>query len=209
MPRLEDLTPGAQVKGILPGGPVTVISAKWHGTNVLELTYKDGEGRTDQALLYRDNEPALKIIEPGRQWSFTADGSVYTSPIIADGCIYALSSFETGGSTGNIYCINASTGTQIWNFTVIGYVYSALAVSGGYVYTGSGRGKAYALNASTGAQIWNFTTGNPVSSPTVAGDYVYMRSGVIFTRLTARQGTKYGIPQIGSGWVFLLLLLMV
>jgi len=121
-------------------------------------------------------------------WSFTTDGSVYTSPIIADGCIYALSSFEREGNTGNIYCINASTGTQIWNFTVLGYVYSALAVSGGYVYTGSGHGKAYALNASTGAQIWNFTSGNPVSSPTVAGDYVYVRSGGNLYALNGKTG---------------------
>jgi hypothetical protein len=42
MPRLEDLTPGSQVKGILPGCPVTVISIKF--SNVVELTYKDGEG---------------------------------------------------------------------------------------------------------------------------------------------------------------------
>jgi outer membrane protein assembly factor BamB len=102
-------------------------------------------------------------------WSFTTDGSVYTSPIVADGCIYALSSFETGGSAGNIYCLNAFTGTQIWNFTVEGYVYSALAVSGGYVYTGSSHGKAYAFNASTGARVWNYTTENIAGPPTLTG----------------------------------------
>jgi outer membrane protein assembly factor BamB len=123
-------------------------------------------------------------------WSFTTDGSVYTSPIIADGCIYALSSFEREGNAGNIYCLNASTGTQIWSYTVEGYVYSALAVSGGYVYTGSGHGKAYALNASTGAQIWNFTTGNPVSSPTVAGSYVYVRSGGNLYAFNGKTGDK-------------------
>jgi len=77
MPRLEDLTPGAQVKGLLPGGPVTVLSTKWHGTNVVELTYKDGEGRPGITLLYRDREPSLEILQPGRQWSFTADGELF------------------------------------------------------------------------------------------------------------------------------------
>jgi SNF2 family DNA or RNA helicase len=77
MPRLEDLTPGAQVKGILAGGPVTVIGVKWHGSNALELTYKDGEGRPDVTLLYRDHEPSLEILQPGRQWSFTADGALF------------------------------------------------------------------------------------------------------------------------------------
>jgi hypothetical protein len=77
MPRLEDLTPGAQVKGIQPGGPVTVVGVKWHGSNALELTYKDCEGRPNVTLLYRDHEPSLEILQPGRQWSFTADGGLF------------------------------------------------------------------------------------------------------------------------------------
>jgi superfamily II DNA or RNA helicase len=77
MPCLEDLIPGAQVKGVLAGGPVTVVSVKWHGSNAMELTYKDCEGRPDVTLLYRDREPALEILQPGRQWSFTADGALF------------------------------------------------------------------------------------------------------------------------------------
>ena len=77
MPRLEDLTPGAQVKGVLPGGPVTVVGVKWHGSNALELTYKDCEGSPNVTLLYRDHEPSLEILQPGRQWSFTADGALF------------------------------------------------------------------------------------------------------------------------------------
>jgi outer membrane protein assembly factor BamB len=142
-------------------------------------------------------------------WSFTTFGSVYTSPIIADGCIYALSSFEIGGNAGSIYCLNASTGTQIWNFTIIGYVYSALAVSGGYVYTGSGHGEAYALNASTGAQIWNFTTGNPVSTPTVSEGIVYVNGLYALNALTGAKiwngsGSWVGIPPtVADGVVYI------
>jgi superfamily II DNA or RNA helicase len=76
-PRLEDLTPGAQVKGVLGGGPVTVVSVKWHGSNALELTYKDCQGRPEVTLLYRDRELSLEILQPGRQWSFTADGALF------------------------------------------------------------------------------------------------------------------------------------
>jgi len=45
MARLEDLRRGALVKGVLPGGPVTVVDVKWHGSTVIELTYKDAGGR--------------------------------------------------------------------------------------------------------------------------------------------------------------------
>lgn len=72
--RLEDLTKGARVKGILPDIPVTVVDVHWLGA-VLELTYKDPAGRLGSELLYRDREPNLELIEAGRAWSFDADGN--------------------------------------------------------------------------------------------------------------------------------------
>ena len=75
MARLEDLTPGALVKGILPDGTVSVIQAKWHGSNVLELTYKDTTGTPRCELLYRDREPTLEIASAGLPWSFDANGA--------------------------------------------------------------------------------------------------------------------------------------
>ncbi|MGH7965355.1 MAG: hypothetical protein ACRERD_26685, partial [Candidatus Binatia bacterium] len=53
MARLEDLTRGASVKGILPDGLVTVVDVQWHGSAVVELTYKDAAGRLGNELLYR------------------------------------------------------------------------------------------------------------------------------------------------------------
>ena len=75
MARLEDLTPGALVKGVLPDGSVAVIQAKWYGSNVLELTYKDTSGNPRCELLYRDREPTLEIASAGLPWSFDADGA--------------------------------------------------------------------------------------------------------------------------------------
>src|SRR5207249_3145931 len=59
MARLEDLTRGAAVKGVLPDGLVTVVDVKWHGSTVVELTYRDAAGRLGSELLYRDREPTL------------------------------------------------------------------------------------------------------------------------------------------------------
>ncbi len=76
MARLEDLTRGAMVKGILPDGPVTVVDVQWHGSVAIELTYKDATGRLDHELLYRDREPTLEIAAPGRLWNLDADGTL-------------------------------------------------------------------------------------------------------------------------------------
>ena len=54
MARLEDLTHGASVKGILPDSLVTVVDVKWQGSAVAELTYyKDTAGRLGSELLAR------------------------------------------------------------------------------------------------------------------------------------------------------------
>jgi len=76
MARLEDLTKGAAVRGVLPDGVVSVVDVRWHGSNVVELTYKDAAGRLGNELLYRDREPALEVVEAGRPWSFDGDGEL-------------------------------------------------------------------------------------------------------------------------------------
>lgn len=76
MARLEDLKRGAIVRGISPSGAVTVVDAKWHGSDVVELTYKDGSGGAGNVLLYRDRESTLEIVQQERSWSFEADGAM-------------------------------------------------------------------------------------------------------------------------------------
>jgi superfamily II DNA or RNA helicase len=64
------------VKGILPDGLVTVVDVKWHGSAVVELTYKEASGRLGNELLYRDREPTIEIVSKGRPWSFDGDGAM-------------------------------------------------------------------------------------------------------------------------------------
>ncbi|MBI3108630.1 MAG: DEAD/DEAH box helicase, partial [Candidatus Rokubacteria bacterium] len=75
--RLEDLTPNAAVRGILPDCLVTVVTVQWFGSEALELTYKDPAGRPANTLLYRHDEPRLEVVEQGRPWSFDGDGALF------------------------------------------------------------------------------------------------------------------------------------
>ncbi len=77
MARLEDLIPGITVEGLVPTAPVTVVSAKWHGTSVVEVTYKEISGRVDHQLLYRDDEFRLQVASSRRPWAFDADGATF------------------------------------------------------------------------------------------------------------------------------------
>ena len=66
MAKLEELTRGASVKGVLPDALVSVVDVKWVGTVAVELTYKESSGRLGSELLSRDREPTLEIAETGR-----------------------------------------------------------------------------------------------------------------------------------------------
>src|SRR5438876_4807141 len=77
MARLEDLTGGTAVRGILPDALAIVVTVQWFGSEALELTYKDSAGRVNNTLLYRSDEPRLTIAEQGRPWSFDGDGALF------------------------------------------------------------------------------------------------------------------------------------
>jgi len=77
MTKLEDLKPGLKVDGILPQQRVTVVEAKWRGPNAVELFYKREDGQPGTRLLYRDDEPNLRVAENGQNWTFNASGDLF------------------------------------------------------------------------------------------------------------------------------------
>jgi outer membrane protein assembly factor BamB len=105
-------------------------------------------------------------------WNYTTGDWIWSSsPTVADGKVYV------GSWDNKTYCLNATTGKQIWNYTTGWFVESSPAVAYGRVYVGSYDSKIYCLNDTTGAQIWNYTTGDiVVSSPAVVDDRVYVGS---------------------------------
>jgi SNF2 family DNA or RNA helicase len=77
MAKLDDLTPGAFIKGILPDALVSVVSVQWHGSEAIELTYKTSVGKVANELLFRADESRLELAEKGRPWSFDGDGALF------------------------------------------------------------------------------------------------------------------------------------
>ena len=74
MVRLEELTQGTIVKGILPNQQVTVVAAKPLGAVGIELTYKAADGQLSSELLYRESESSLEIVTENLPWRFDGDG---------------------------------------------------------------------------------------------------------------------------------------
>jgi superfamily II DNA or RNA helicase len=57
--RLEDLTRGFRVEGIIPGESVVVLDASWHGADSVSVVYRTRHGKPDERVLYRSDEATL------------------------------------------------------------------------------------------------------------------------------------------------------
>ncbi|REF36406.1 helicase-related protein [Thermasporomyces composti] len=75
--KLEALTPGTRVSGVVVNQPVTVVDVVWHGSNAITLTYRDPSGQTHQRLLYRDHESILSLEEASRPYAFDGDPALF------------------------------------------------------------------------------------------------------------------------------------
>jgi outer membrane protein assembly factor BamB len=116
-------------------------------------------------------------------WTFPTINYVESSAAVANGYVYvACGNILNWANNNVVYCINASSGVRVWNFTPVGYCFTP-AVANGYVYLSSYYsaaspydGYVYCLNAATGAQLWNYSVGsfNDAYSPIVTNGFVYV-----------------------------------
>lgn len=74
MLKLEALKAGAQVVGIEPVGPVTLIAVEPVGADAVTVVYRTGEGAIAERMLFRTDQARLSLAVTGRAWGFDADG---------------------------------------------------------------------------------------------------------------------------------------
>jgi len=108
------------------------------------------------------------------KWSYKTDTSVSSSPFVSEDRLYI------GNDNGWIYCLNATTGTHIWDSWIGGNIFACPTVAYGRVYVGgltSGGENFYCLNATTGEWLWQiglFTYIGIYSSAAVLDNRVYV-----------------------------------
>ena len=145
-------------------------------------------------------------------WEFKGEGITLGSyPSIANGMLYI------GGMNG-LYCLDSTTGVEMWNFSTGDKVYSTPSIVNNRVYFGSDGGNIYSLDARTGGLIWSYPTGHTYvrSSPVVVNGTVFIAShntttGYIYS-INANTGQllwKYIVPggssspSVSKGRVFI------
>ncbi|HXX99285.1 MAG TPA: PQQ-binding-like beta-propeller repeat protein [Candidatus Limnocylindrales bacterium] len=93
--------------------------------------------------------PKLNAIK----WKFQTAGRVISSPAIVDGVAYV------GSTDGNLYALDAVSGTLKWKFATQSWVVSSPAVVSGVVFFESYDSNFYAVDGATGKEKWRFKTG--------------------------------------------------
>jgi superfamily II DNA or RNA helicase len=70
---LEDLKPGARVRGLAGAETAEVVSAGWFGEQAVDVVFRVN-GKVDQRIVFRSDEPGLELAGAGRAFSFDGDG---------------------------------------------------------------------------------------------------------------------------------------
>jgi outer membrane protein assembly factor BamB len=118
--------------------------------------------------------------EQKERWRFKTGHVNRSTPAVVDGVVYV------GSHDGNLYAIDAQTGTLKWRFQTLDEISSSPAVAEGVVYFNGGDAGFYAVDAQTGQQKWMLKTADPVpfahrwdyfqSSPAFVDGVVYFGS---------------------------------
>ncbi|HEY2911239.1 MAG TPA: PQQ-binding-like beta-propeller repeat protein [Gemmataceae bacterium] len=114
------------------------------------------------------------------RWSFDADGTMLptaSSPTLADGRLYFGEGMHANFSC-RLFCLDAATGRQFWNFPTTDHIEGGPVVADGLVIIPAGNDGLYAIDAITGKQKWNFRGDLHIdSTPLVRSGRVYVGSG--------------------------------
>lgn len=122
------------------------------------LTIPDGGGEWDtfHGDPQRTGSSDCDYIAGDILWSVDLEnGYVATSPIMAGGYVYVVSSGDSGADS-EVHCLDETTGETIWDVTIPGKTYqlSTPVFAKGRLYFGSSSGIFYCLIAETGEILW-------------------------------------------------------
>jgi outer membrane protein assembly factor BamB len=123
--------------------------------------------------------PAYRFLE--LSFTFRTEGPIRGTPALANGRLYF------GSGDGNLYAVDAGSGTEHWRFQTGGPVQSSPAVTDNVVYFVSSDGNLYGVDGINGKEVWKFLLGRDLpyrngfdyylSSPTIVGRSLFVGGG--------------------------------
>ncbi|MCH7712148.1 MAG: PQQ-binding-like beta-propeller repeat protein [Chloroflexi bacterium] len=113
-------------------------------------------------------EPPL---QPGALWSRQVDGEIRDLLAVAHDTVYGAT------RQGEVFALDAATGTPKWSTGVGAVISTAPTVAGDTVLVGTKSGVVFGLEAATGESLWEFGIGHEIAdSVIVVGGTMYVTS---------------------------------
>ena len=113
-------------------------------------------------------EPPL---QPGALWSRQVDGEIRDLLAVAHDTVYGAT------RQGEVFALDAATGTPKWSTGVGAIISTAPTVAGDTVLVGTKSGVVFGLEAATGESLWEFGIGHEIAdSVIVVGGTMYVTS---------------------------------
>lgn len=75
--KLEEITTGLNLTGVVPAQIVSVVALVPHGEGALQLIYRTPDGVMKERLLVRADEPSISVATAERPFSFDGDGAAF------------------------------------------------------------------------------------------------------------------------------------
>lgn len=127
-------------------------------------------------------------------WTAHVNGSVFTSPCVANGKVFILNFTVDPQRSSSLYCLNEYTGREEWKADLpgTGYQLSSPAFADGKVFVVGSDSNLLALNARDGSVLWTFGTGQ-ASQP--LGSSVAVWRGMLL--LGGKDGFLYSVTMDG------------
>lgn len=155
----------------------------------------------------RSNVFAVDTATGQEVWSFEADSSIVSSPVISGEIVYITD------TSGKLYALDKQNGTKKWEFSdTDGGIQSILAVTTDSIsFVGSQ--KVYSINKD-GNEIWNYDIGYNFTSDVAASkEELYVGSEDLITGIDLKNGTARwqiktddaaeGIPAISGKKIYI------
>ena len=74
--KLESIVPGSRVSGLAGKAAVEILSSRAYGPDALEVAWKGPDGLGER-ILFRDDEPRLRMEDAARRFAFDGDGHLF------------------------------------------------------------------------------------------------------------------------------------
>ncbi|MGI6294767.1 MAG: PQQ-binding-like beta-propeller repeat protein [Armatimonadota bacterium] len=148
----------------------------WY-TLYVKMTDPDG-------MEWSDSVPVQINGDAREAWQVAVSGGVQRGVAAANGELYF------GTLSGDVYCLDARTGSQIWRDNFGSEILSEVAVAGDLACFGTTAGRVFGVDAATGKARWQFDSGGAVvgSAAIHDGKVLIGAGGPAFYALDAKSG---------------------